>query len=265
MDWVTQEFNQIEGIDLHQNSQALQRLGEAAEKAKIELSSATQTEIDLPWFTTIASGPKHLKMTLSRTKFEELCADSIERCRIPVENALRDAKIDKSAINEVILVGGSTRIPAIQEFARRIFGKEPRLGFKSQESVALGAAIEAGVLSGNVTGILLLDVTPLSLGIKTGEVMTKIITRNTTIPTKKSEVFSTAVDEQTCVEIHILQGEGEMASDNKTLGILRLEGIPSAPHIKPQIEVTFHIDANGILNVTAKEKSSGQERSITIW
>jgi molecular chaperone DnaK len=265
VDYLAEEFRRSEGIDLRKDKQALQRLTEAAEKAKIELSSVTQAEINLPFITATQEGPKHLDMTLTRAKFEELCSDLIDRSRIPVENALRDAKIDKSAINEVVLVGGSTRIPAVQELVKRLLGKDPNQTVNPDEVVAVGAAIQAGVLGGDVTGILLLDVTPLSLGVETlGGVMTRIIPRNTTIPTKKSEVFSTAVDGQSNVEIHVLQGEREMATDNKSLGTFRLDGIPPAPRGVPQIEVTFDIDANGILNVTAKDKGSGKEQSISI-
>ena len=265
VDYLAEEFRRTEGIDLRKDKQALQRLTEAAEKAKIELSSVTQAEINLPFITATQDGPKHLDMTLTRAKFEELCSDLIDRCRIPVENALRDAKLDKGAINEVVLVGGSTRIPAVQELVKRLLGKDPNQTVNPDEVVAVGAAIQAGVLAGDVTGILLLDVTPLSLGVETlGGVMTKIITRNTTIPTKKSEVFSTAVDGQSNVEIHVLQGEREMSNDNKSLGTFRLDGIPPAPRGVPQIEVIFDIDANGILNVTAKDKGSGKEQSISI-
>lgn len=265
VDYLAESFRKAEGIDLRKDRQALQRLTEAAEKAKIELSSVTQTEINLPFITATQEGPKHLEMTLTRAKFEELCADLIDRCRVPVENALRDAKLDKAAIDEVVLVGGSTRIPAVQDLVRRMLGKEPNQSVNPDEVVAVGAAIQAGVLAGEVKDILLLDVTPLSLGVETlGGVMTTIIPRNTTIPTKKSEVFSTAVDGQTNVEIHILQGERPMAADNKSLGQFRLDGIPPAPRGVPQIEVTFDIDANGILNVTAKDKGTGKEQSITI-
>lgn len=265
VDYLAAEFQRSEGIDLRKDKQALQRLTEAAEKAKIELSSVTQAEINLPFITATQDGPKHLDMTLTRGKFEELCADLIDRCRIPVENAVRDAKIDKSVINEVVLVGGSTRIPAVQELVKRVLGKDPNQSVNPDEVVAVGAAIQAGVLAGEVKDILLLDVTPLSLGVETlGGVMTKIIPRNTTIPTKKSETFSTAVDGQTNVEIHVLQGEREMSNDNKSLGTFRLDGIPPAPRGVPQIEVTFDIDANGILNVTAKDKGTGKEQSISI-
>ncbi len=265
VDYLAETFRKDEGIDLRKDKQALQRLTEAAEKAKIELSSVTQAEINLPFITATADGPKHLDMVMTRGKFEELCADLIDRCRIPVENALRDAKLDKSALNEVVLVGGSTRIPAVQEIVKKTLGKDPNQSVNPDEVVAVGAAIQAGVLSGEVKDILLLDVSPLSLGVETlGGVMTKIIPRNTTIPTKKSEVFSTAVDGQTNVEIHVLQGEREMSTDNKSLGTFRLDGIPAAPRGVPQIEVTFDIDANGILNVTAKDKGTGKEQSISI-
>ncbi|MEQ9483545.1 molecular chaperone DnaK [Coleofasciculus sp. F4-SAH-05] len=265
VDYLAAEFQKSEGIDLRKDKQALQRLTEAAEKAKIELSSVTQAEINLPFITATQDGPKHLDTTLTRAKFEELCADLIDRSRIPVENAVRDAKIDKSAIDEIVLVGGSTRIPAVKEVVKRVLGKDPNQTVNPDEVVAIGAAIQAGVLAGEVKDILLLDVTPLSLGVETlGGVMTKIIPRNTTIPTKKSETFSTAVDGQTNVEIHVLQGEREMSGDNKSLGTFRLDGIPPAPRGVPQIEVTFDIDANGILNVTAKDKGTGKEQSISI-
>jgi len=265
VDWLATQFQGSEGIDLRKDKQALQRLTEAAEKAKIELSSVTQTEINLPFITATQDGPKHLDVTLTRGKFEDLCADLIDRCRIPVEQAVKDAKIDKSKIDEVVLVGGSTRIPAVQQVVSKILGKEPNQSVNPDEVVAVGAAIQAGVLAGEVKDILLLDVTPLSLGVETlGGVMTKIIPRNTTIPTKKSETFSTAVDGQSNVEIHVLQGEREMANDNKDLGVFRLDGIPAAPRGVPQIEVTFDIDANGILAVTAKDKGTGKAQSITI-
>ncbi|MGQ9866676.1 MAG: molecular chaperone DnaK [Pseudanabaenaceae cyanobacterium] len=265
VDWLANQFQAVEGIDLRKDKQALQRLTEAAEKAKIELSSVTQTEINLPFITADANGPKHLDMTLTRAKFEELCSDLIERCRGPVEQALRDAKLDKAKISEVVLVGGSTRIPAVQDIVRRTLGKEPNQSVNPDEVVAIGAAIQAGVLAGEVKDILLLDVTPLSLGVETlGGVATKIIPRNTTVPTKKSEVFSTAVDGQTNVEIVVLQGEREMAADNKKLGTFRLDGIPPAPRGVPQIEVTFDIDANGILTVTAKDKGTGKAQTISI-
>ncbi|MBD2772984.1 molecular chaperone DnaK [Iningainema tapete] len=265
VDYLAEQFRKENGIDLRKDKQALQRLTEAAEKAKIELSSVTQAEINLPFITATQDGPKHLDTTLTRTDFEKLCSDLIDRCRVPVENALRDAKLSKSDIDEVVLVGGSTRIPAVQQVVKQVLGKDPNQSVNPDEVVAVGAAIQAGVLAGDVTGILLLDVTPLSLGVETlGGVMTKIIPRNTTIPTKKSEVFSTAVDGQTNVEIHVLQGEREMSGDNKSLGTFRLDGIPPAPRGVPQIEVTFDIDANGILNVTAKDKGTGKEQSISI-
>ncbi|MGD1901931.1 MAG: molecular chaperone DnaK [Geitlerinemataceae cyanobacterium] len=265
VDYIAADFKGKEGIDLRQDKQSLQRLTEAAEKAKIELSSVTQAEINLPFITATQDGPKHVDMTLTRAKFEEICADLIDRCRIPVENSLKDAKLKAGDIDEIVLVGGSTRIPAVKEVVKKVLGKDPNQSVNPDEVVAVGAAIQGGVLAGEVKDILLLDVTPLSLGVETlGGVMTKLIVRNTTIPTKKSETFSTAVDGQTNVEIHVLQGEREMSNDNKSLGTFRLDGIPPAPRGVPQIEVTFDIDANGILNVTAKDKGSGKEQSISI-
>ena len=263
--WLLEEFKQEHGIDLKEDRQALQRLTEAAEKAKVELSNLTQTDINLPFLTATETGPKHLERSITRNKFEELCSSLIDRSRIPVENAIKDAKIDSSKIDEVVLVGGSTRIPAVQEVVKKVLGKAPNQTVNPDEVVAVGAAVQAGVLAGEVKDILLLDVTPLSLGVETlGGVTTRIIPRNTTIPTKKSEVFSTAVDNQPNVEIHVLQGEREFSKDNKSLGTFRLDGILPAPRGVPQIEVTFDIDANGILSVTAKDKGSGKEQSITI-
>ncbi len=265
VDWLAGEFQRNEGIDLRKDKQALQRLTEAAEKAKIELSSATQTNINLPFITATQEGPKHLDMTLTRGKFEEMCADLFDRCRKPVQQALQDAKLSNTELDEVVLVGGSTRIPAVQDLVQRITGKSPNQGVNPDEVVAVGAAIQAGVLAGEVKDILLLDVTPLSLGVETlGGVMTKIIPRNTTIPVKKSEIFSTAADGQTNVEVHVLQGERELSRDNKSLGNFRLDGIPPAPRGVPQIEVTFDIDANGILSVTAKDKATNKQQSISI-
>ncbi len=265
VDWMAEQFKQMEGIDLRQDRQALQRLTEAAEKAKIELSSVSETTINLPFITATADGPKHLELKLSRAQFENICADLFERCKGPVEQALRDAKLTKADINEVVLVGGSTRIPAVKRLVKDLLGKEPNETVNPDEVVAVGAAIQAGVLAGEVKDVLLLDVTPLSLGVETlGGVATKLIPRNTTVPTRKSETFSTAEDGQTSVEIHVVQGEREMARDNKSLGRFKLDGIPPAPRGVPQIEVTFDIDANGILKVTAKDKGSGKEQSISI-
>ena len=265
VDHLAATFKDNEGIDLRQDKQALQRLTEAAEKAKIELSSATQSEINLPFITATSEGPKHLDLTLTRAKFEELASKLIDRCRVPVEQALKDAKLSSGELDEIVMVGGSSRMPAVQELVKRVTGKDPNQTVNPDEVVAVGAAIQGGVLAGEVKDILLLDVTPLSLGVETlGGVMTKMITRNTTVPTKKSETYSTAVDGQTNVEIHVLQGEREMASDNKSLGTFRLDGIPPAPRGVPQIEVTFDIDANGILSVNAKDKGSGKEQSISI-
>jgi len=265
VDYLAATFKSNEGIDLRQDKQALQRLTEAAEKAKIELSNATQSEINLPFITATPEGPKHVDLTLTRVKFEELASNLIDRCRVPVEQALKDAKLSSEELDEIVMVGGSTRMPSVQELVKRVTGKDPNQTVNPDEVVAVGAAIQGGVLAGEVKDILLLDVTPLSLGVETlGGVMTKMIPRNTTVPTKKSETYSTAVDGQTNVEIHVLQGEREMASDNKSLGTFRLDGIPPAPRGVPQIEVTFDIDANGILSVTAKDKGSGKEQSISI-
>nr|QJF58239.1 heat shock protein 70 chaperone [Corallina officinalis]QJF58438.1 heat shock protein 70 chaperone [Corallina officinalis]QJF58637.1 heat shock protein 70 chaperone [Corallina officinalis]QJF58836.1 heat shock protein 70 chaperone [Corallina officinalis] len=265
VNWLIEEFKRSENIDLGQDKQALQRLTEAAEKAKIELSNLSQTDINLPFITATNTGPKHLERTMTRAKFEDLCTDLINRCQVPVRTALQDAQLDPSKIDQVVLVGGSTRIPSIQALVTKLIGKAPNQSVNPDEVVAIGAAVQAGVLAGEVKDILLLDVTPLSLGVETlGGVMTKVIPRNTTVPTKKSEVFSTAVDNQPNVEIHILQGEREFTKDNKSLGTFRLDGIMPAPRGIPQIEVTFDIDANGILSVKAKDKGTGKEQSITI-
>ena len=266
VDWIADEFKREQGIDLRSDPQALQRLYEAAEKAKVELSSTTTTQINLPFVTADASGPKHLAMSLSRSKFEQLVADLIERTRRPVEQALSDAKLTADDIDEVILVGGSTRIPAVQELVRRLTGgKDPNMTVNPDEVVAIGAALQAGVLKGEVEDVVLLDVTPLSLGLETlGGVMTKVIERNTTIPARRTEVFSTAEDNQTAVDVVVLQGERELAADNRQLARFRLEGIPPAPRGTPQIEVTFDIDANGILNVSARDKDTGAEQKVTI-
>jgi molecular chaperone DnaK len=265
INWLADEFNSAEGVDLRKDAMALQRLKEAAEKAKVELSSATQTEINLPYVTATASGPKHLVQTLTRAKFEQLSDDLVRRSMIPCEKALKDAGLSKSDIDEVILVGGSTRIPRIQEEVEKFFGKKPHKGVNPDEVVAIGAAIQGGVLTGDVKDVLLLDVTPLSLGIETmGGVFTKLIEANTTIPTKKSQVFSTAADNQPSVEIHVLQGERPMANDNKTIGRFHLDGIPPAQRGVPQIEVTFDIDANGIIKVSATDKGTGKSHDIRI-
>ena len=263
--WLAFEYEEEQGMDLRKDPMALQRLKEAAEKAKIELSSSTQTEINLPYITATDAGPKHLVKTLTRSKFEQLCSDLVKRSMEPVKKALKDAGINKSDINEVILVGGSTRIPVIQNEVEKFFGKKPSKGVNPDEVVAVGAAIQGGVLTGDVKDVLLLDVTPLSLGIETmGGVMTKLIESNTTIPSKKSQVFSTAADNQPSVEIHVLQGERSMAKDNKTIGRFHLDGLPPAPRGVPQIEVTFDIDANGIIQVTALDKATNKSQDIRI-
>jgi molecular chaperone DnaK len=266
VDWLADEFKRDQGIDLRQDPQALQRLYEAAERAKVELSSATQTQINLPFITADASGPKHLNVSLTRSKFEQLAGDLIERTRGPVEQVLADAKMTADDIDEVILVGGATRIPAVQELVRRLTGgKDPNMTVNPDEVVAVGAALQAGVLKGEVEDVVLLDVLPLSLGLETlGGVMTKVIERNTTIPARRTEVFSTAEDNQTAVDIVVLQGERELASDNRQLARFRLEGIPPAPRGVPQVEVTFDVDANGILNVSARDKETGKEQRVTI-
>ncbi len=265
MNYVADEFKKEQGIDLRKDRQALQRLIEASEKAKVELSSVTEATISLPFITADADGPKHLETKVTRAKFEQLTADLTERCKNPLEKALKDSGLKSDQIDEVILVGGATRMPVIQQLVKEYTGKDPHKGVNPDEVVAVGAAIQAGVLKGDVKDVVLLDVTPLSLGIETlGGVFTKLIERNTTIPTKKSEVFTTAADNQTSVDIHVLQGEREMARDNKTIGRFRLDGIPPAPRGVPQIEVTFDIDANGIVNVSAKDTATGKEQKITI-
>ena len=265
IDYLVSEFKKSNGIDLASDKMAMQRLKEAAEKAKIELSGMQQTQINLPFITADATGPKHLDITLSRAKFEELISDLVDATRIPVEQAMKDAGVTSADIHKVLLVGGSTRVPCVQEMVKKITGKEPDKGINPDECVAIGAAIQGGVLSGDVKDLVLLDVTPLSLGIETyGGVFTKLIERNTTIPTKKSQIFSTAADGQTSVEVHVLQGEREMAAYNKTLGRFQLTGIPAAPRGVPQIEVTFDIDANGIVHVSAKDMATGNEQNVSI-
>jgi len=265
IDYLADEFKKQEGIDLKKDPMALQRLKEAAEKAKIELSSSSSTDVNLPFITATQDGPKHMNISISRSKFEQLIHDLVDRTRVPCEQAIKDAGVSPSDIDEVILVGGSTRIPMVQELVKKIFGKEPHKGVNPDEVVAIGAAIQGGVLTGEVKDVLLLDVTPLSLGIETlGGIFTKLIDANTTIPTRKAEVFSTAADNQPSVEINVLQGERQMAADNRSLGRFHLDGIPPAPRGVPQIEVTFDIDANGILSVSAKDKATGKEQSIRI-
>ena len=265
LNWIADEFKQDQGIDLREDRQALQRLREAAEKAKIELTSVTETDINLPYVSADASGPKHLQMKLTRAKFEQLSEDLVGRIKGPFQSVLKDGGMQASEVDEIVLVGGATRMPMVQDLVRELTGKEPHKGVNPDEVVAMGAAIQAGVLAGDVKDVLLLDVTPLSLGVETlGSVMTNLIERNTTIPIKKQETFSTAEDSQTAVDIHVLQGERSMAADNNSLGRFRLDGIPGAPRGIPQIEVTFDIDANGILNVKAKDKATGKEQSVTI-
>jgi molecular chaperone DnaK len=265
IDWLVETFKGENGVDLSGDKMAVQRLKEAAEKAKIELSQVAQTQINLPFITATDAGPLHLDVALSRAKFQEMTSTLIERCKIPFEQAISDAGVNKDQIDHVIMVGGSTRMPAVQELVFSLTGREPHKGVNPDEVVAMGAAVQAGVLKGDVKDILLLDVTPLSLGIETkGRVMTKLIERNTTIPTRKTEVFTTADDSQPSVEIHVLQGEREMADFNKTLGKFQLVDLPPAPRGVPQIEVTFDIDANGIVNVSAKDRATGKEQSITI-
>jgi molecular chaperone DnaK len=265
IEWLTAEFKQREGIDLSRDRMALQRLKESAEKAKIELSATMETEINLPFITADQTGPKHLQMKLSRAKLEQLVDDLLQRTLAPVRQALADAGVDPKRIDEVVLVGGSTRMPRIQQLVREFFGKEPHKGVNPDEVVAIGAAVQGGVLSGDVKDMLLLDVTPLSLGIETlGGVMTTLIPRNTTIPSRKSEMFSTAADGQTSVEVHVLQGERPLARDNRTLGRFHLVGLPAAPRGVPQIEVAFDIDANGIVSVSARDTATGKEQKITV-